>query len=91
MTEPLDSVRTIELTVFDGVSISRTAEVTVEIVNVNDPPVISLDGSDPVVTERTVTYREGAGEPLVVPRLVVIDTDPMAMIQRCVLKTPITL
>ena len=82
MTEPLDSVRTIELTVFDGADSSRTVDIIVEIVNVNDPPVISLNGPDPVVIERTITYREGAGERLVVPRLEVIDTDPMAMIQR---------
>lgn len=82
MTEPTGATRTIRVTVFDGVHNSNEQSITVEIVNVNDAPVVSLDGTVPVVTEGTVTYTEGNGEREVVRRLVVIDTDPFAMIQR---------
>lgn len=82
MTEPTGDTRTIGVIVSDGVHDSNEQFITVDIVNVNDAPVVSLDGFAPMVTETTVTYTERDGESEVVRQLVVIDTDPFAMIQR---------
>ena len=79
MTEPTGDTRTIGVIVSDGVHDSNEQFITVDIVNVNDAPVVSLDGSAPMAT---VTYTERDGESEVVRQLVVIDTDPFAMIQR---------
>jgi len=51
-------------------------------VNINDAPVVSLNGEDPIVMAFPSNYTEGSGAQRVVSNLFVIDTDPMPMIQR---------
>lgn len=82
MTEPLGDSRTIQLSVFDGVGYSNLLDVQVTIVNVNDEPSISLVGGDPIIRNQSVTYTEGNGALRLTPGLVVVDTDPDAMIQQ---------
>lgn len=50
--------------------------------NTNDAPAISLDGEAPIITTLSFNYMEGSGSVEVVPNLVVLDSDPNAMIQR---------
>ena len=50
--------------------------------NVNDAPVVSLNGEDPVITAFSSSYTEGTGAQTVLSNLFVVDTDPMPMIQR---------
>ena len=54
----------------------------VAIINTNDEPFVSLAGGAPGVQELTFDYTEGDGPELITPQLVVVDTDPTAMIQR---------
>ena len=54
----------------------------ITIVNLNDPPQISLDGEDPVITAFPTNYTEGGGPLAIVSNLFVVDTDPMAIIRR---------
>ena len=56
----------------------------ITIVNLNDPPQISLDGEDPVITAFSTNYTEGDGPQQIVSNLFVVDTDPMAIIRRWV-------
>ena len=51
--------------------------------NTNDAPAISLDGmEDPVNQQFFTSYTEGTGAQLIVPDLLVVDTDPNSMISR---------
>ncbi len=50
--------------------------------NTNDNPAVSLEGEVPIITSLMVDYMEGGDPLLIIPRVVVIDTDPMEMIIR---------
>lgn len=49
--------------------------------NINDNPVVSLNGEIPVI-EYTTSYVEGSGAMTIVPNLHVLDVDPSPMIVR---------
>ena len=53
---------------------------SVTIVNVNDQPAVSLDGEAPIVSEISINFTEGAVPVTLAPNLVVVDSDPAAMI-----------
>ncbi len=82
MAEPVGSTRTIGLTVYDGAQRSTEQLITIDIINVNDAPVVSLDGSFTPTTVVELTYTEGEGDRILVPEVIVYDTDPSAMIQQ---------
>ena len=54
---------------------------SIDIMNINDAPLVSLNGEVPVV-EYTISYTEGAGAVPVVPNLHVLDVDPSPIIVR---------
>jgi len=84
MTEPIESERTITLVVNDGIFSSNLVDIVIDIINVNDPPVISLDVAVAPVTNASIVYTEGSGNVPIARRISVVDTDPSAMIRRYV-------
>jgi hypothetical protein len=76
------SYRMITLQVFDGLCYSNTVNMRVNITNTNDPPVVSLDGGDPIITVLPFNFTEGDNATRVIPNAVVVDFDPQDMIAR---------
>ena len=54
----------------------------INLMNINDNPLVSLNGDTPVITEYSTNYAEGSGPVVVVPNLHVVDTDPSPVIVR---------
>ena len=50
--------------------------------NINDNPLVSLNGDTPVITEYSISYPEGSGTVVIVPNLHIVDTDPSPVIVR---------
>jgi hypothetical protein len=82
MTEPEVFTRSVRVTIDDGLHTSSPATITINIMNTNDNPFVSLNGDIPVIMEYSTSYTEGSGAVVIVPNLHVVDSDPSPLIVR---------